>query len=95
MHALSMGCLASLMLAMVTRVSCGHSGRALIADRLMWSLFWLLQLTTLMRIAADAYLPLAGVLLLTAALIWAGVMSVWGVHLGNWYGRRRPDGRPG
>jgi uncharacterized protein involved in response to NO len=95
MHALSMGCLASLMLAMVTRVSCGHSGRALIADRLMWSLFWLLQLTTLMRIAADAYLPLAGVLLLTAALIWAGVMSVWGVHLGNWYGRRRPDGRSG
>ena len=33
LHALTMGCLASLMLAMVTRVSCGHSGRALVADR--------------------------------------------------------------
>ena len=95
MHALSMGCLASLMLAMVTRVSCGHSGRALLADRLMWSLFWLLQLTTVMRIAADIYPSLAGDLLLPAALLWAGVMSVWGMHLGNWYGRLRPDGRPG
>ena len=32
LHALSMGCLGSLMLAMVTRVSCGHSGHALVAD---------------------------------------------------------------
>jgi uncharacterized protein involved in response to NO len=95
MHALSMGCLASLMLAMVTRVSCGHSGRVLHADKLIWSLFWLLQLTTVMRIASDAYPALAGDLLLPAALLWAGVMSVWGVHLGNWYGRVRTDGRPG
>ena len=35
LHALSMGCLGSLMLAMVTRVSCGHSGRALVADNLV------------------------------------------------------------
>lgn len=95
MHALSMGCLASLMLAMVTRVSCGHSGRALHANKLIWSLFWLLQLTTVMRIAADAHPVLAGELLLPAALLWAAVMSVWGMHLGNWYGRFRPDGRPG
>jgi uncharacterized protein involved in response to NO len=95
MHALSMGCLASLMLAMVTRVSCAHSGRALHADKLIWSLFWLLQLTTVMRIAADAYPSLANGLLLPAALLWGGVMSAWGVHLGNWYGRVRTDGRPG
>ena len=95
MHALSMGCLASLMLAMVTRVSCGHSGRPLLANNRMWLLFWLLQLTTVMRVAADAYPFLANGLLLPAALLWAGVMSVWGVHLGNWYGRVRTDGRPG
>ena len=51
LHALSMGCLGSLMLAMVTRVSCGHSGRALVADNLVWGLFWGLQLATLLRIA--------------------------------------------
>ncbi|MDP3604269.1 MAG: NnrS family protein, partial [Polaromonas sp.] len=95
LHALTMGCLASLMLAMVTRVSCGHSGRALVADKLAWSLFWLLQAATLLRIVAAAPFAFAAWLLLAVALLWAGVMAVWGVRLGNWYGRLRADGRPG
>jgi len=95
LHALTMGCLASLMLAMVTRVSCGHSGRALVADRLVWSLFWLLQVATVLRIAAAAQSGMAVWLLLAAALLWASIMAVWGVRLGNWYGRLRADGRPG
>ena len=95
LHALTMGCLASLMLAMVTRVSCGHSGRALVADKIAWSLFWLLQVATLLRVAGAAQSALAGWLLLLAALLWAGVMGVWGVRLGVWYGRLRTDGRPG
>ncbi len=95
LHALTMGCLASLMLAMVTRVSCGHSGRALVADRLVWSLFWLLQAATLLRIAGAAQSVFAGGLLLAAALLWAAIMAVWGVRLGGWYGRLRADGRLG
>lgn len=95
LHALTMGCLASLMLAMVTRVSCGHSGRALVADQIAWSLFWLLQVATLLRIGGAAQSALAGWLLLAAALLWASVMGVWGVRLGVWYGRLRTDGRPG
>ena len=94
-HALTMGCLASLMLAMVTRVSCGHSGRALVADSIAWSLFWLLQAATLLRIAGAAQSAVAGGLLLAAALLWAAIMAVWGLRLGNWYGRLRADGRPG
>lgn len=95
LHALTMGCLASLMLAMVTRVSCGHSGRALVADRLIWSLFWLLQAATLLRIAGAAQTAFAGGLLLAAASLWAAVMAVWGLRLGGWYGRLRADGRLG
>ncbi|MBT9512091.1 MAG: NnrS family protein [Acidovorax sp.] len=98
LHALTMGCLASLMLAMVTRVSCGHSGRALVADRIAWTLFWLLQAATLLRIAA-AVPGVPGVvvrwLLLLAAGLWAGTMGAWGVRLGRWYGCLRADGRPG
>ncbi|MDO8387713.1 MAG: NnrS family protein [Polaromonas sp.] len=95
LHALTMGCLASLMLAMVTRVSCGHSGRALVADKLAWSLFWLLQAATVLRIVAAAPFAFAAWLLLATALLWAAVMAVWGVRLGTWYGRLRADGRPG
>ena len=94
LHALTMGSLGSLMLAMVTRVSCGHSGRTLVADNLVWALFWLLQLAVLLRIGgalnqAPAWLVMA------AALLWAGVMAVWGLRLLGWYGRQRADGRPG
>jgi uncharacterized protein involved in response to NO len=95
LHALTMGCLASLMFAMVTRVSCGHSGRALVADKLVWVLFWLLQAATVLRIVAAAPSALGTWLLLAAALLWAGVMAVWGVRMARWYGRLRADGRAG
>jgi len=87
LHALTMGCLGSLMLAMVTRVSCGHSGRPLVADNLVWSLFWLLQVATLLRISAAVPMWPAQALLIAASLIWAAVMMVWGIRHGSWYGR--------
>lgn len=95
LHALAMGCLASLMLAMVTRVSCGYAGRAQVADRTAWTLFWLLQAATVVRLLATWPSALSQGLLLLAALLWAGLMAVWGVRLGAWYGRVRADGRPG
>ena len=94
LHALTMGFLGSILLAMVTRVACGHSGRALVADATVWTLFWGLQVAVLLRIAGT--LPHAGGLwLAAAALTWAGVVLVWGGRLVNWFGRPRADGRPG
>jgi uncharacterized protein involved in response to NO len=94
LHALTMGFLGSTLLAMVTRVACGHSGRTLVADGLIWLLFWLLQLAVLLRIAGSLAIAPAWVLPV-AALLWAGLMAVWGVRLGSWFGRPRVDGRPG
>jgi uncharacterized protein involved in response to NO len=94
LHALTMGCLGSLLLAMVTRVACGHSGRPLVADNLMWVLFWALQLAVLLRIAGA--LPQApAAVLVAAAGLWAGVVVVWCLRLMGWFGRLRADGRPG
>lgn len=95
LHALTMGSLGSLMLAMVTRVSCGHSGRPLLADRLVWSLFCLLQLATLLRIGAAMQSAGTPWLLLAASLIWLGIMGIWGIRLTGWYGRLRADGAAG
>ena len=94
LHATTMGFLGSLMLAMVTRVSCGHSGRPLVADGLIWSLFCLLQLATVLRLAA----ALGGgsvILTVAAASAWALCVLPWSWHLFNWWGRPRRDGRPG
>lgn len=94
LHALTMGFLGSTLLAMVTRVACGHSGRALVADATVWGLFWVLQAAVLLRIAGT--LPGASGLWLTAAaLTWTAVVLVWGGRLVNWFGRPRADGRPG
>lgn len=95
LHALTMGCLSTLMLAMVSRVSCAHSGRPHVADNLLWSLFWLLQAAVLLRIAATAGFAEAQALLTVAATVWACIMLAWGIRHGNWYGRARNDRRPG
>ncbi len=96
LHATTMGFLGSLMLAMVTRVSCGHGGRSLVADRLAWSAFLLLQAATVLRIAAAVAPPAwMGTLTLTVAALWLAVVAPWALRLLRWYGQPRPDGRPG
>jgi uncharacterized protein involved in response to NO len=95
LHALTMGCLGSLMLAMVTRVSCGHSGRPLVADGLAWSLFLGLQVAVVLRLLASAGTAGSQSLLLATAAVWGAVMAVWASRHGSWYGRPRADGRPG
>ena len=95
LHAVTMGCLGSLMVAMVTRVSCGHGGRPLVADNFVWMLFCALQGAVLMRIAAAAPVASARVFTLCAALAWAIVLAAWASRYGSWYGRPRLDGRPG
>ena len=95
LHAVTIGCLASLMLAMVTRVSCGHSGRPLVADNVVWLLFWLLQATAVLRIAATIPAAPMQALLVAAAVLWTALMLAWGLRYGSWYGRARADGQPG
>ena len=87
LHALAMGGFGSLMLAMVTRVSAAHAGRPQVADNLIWSLFWLLQAATLLRIAATLPWAPAQPLLTAAAALWAAVVLAWGVRYGSGYGR--------
>lgn len=94
LHALTMGFLGSVLMAMVTRVSSGHSGRPLTADNLVWWAFWALQLATVVRIASALEQGSAWLTLLTAT-IWLGVMLLWGRRLVRWYGTPRTDGQPG
>lgn len=93
LHALTMGCLGSLMLAMVTRVTCGHTGRPvpLVADNLVWGVFLLLQVATLLRIAATVAGWPGQALLTAAALLWAGLILTWGGRYAAWYGRPSTD----
>jgi uncharacterized protein involved in response to NO len=95
LHAMTMGFLASVLLAMASRVACGHSGRSLVADALLWSVFWLLQAAVLARLASALWPALPPFVLMFAALAWAGVATAWALRYGRWFGLPRSDGHPG
>lgn len=93
LHAMTIGFASSLLLAMVTRVTCGHSGRTLAADTVTWRLFQLLQVAAVLRICAD--LHGSGMLLLGAVLFWSACVVPWCVKYAPVYWRPRADGRAG
>jgi uncharacterized protein involved in response to NO len=93
-HALFIGFFGSLLVAMVTRVTQGHSGRPLQLGRLAGAAFALMQGVALLRIAAElspdpsAWQAAAGVGWLLAFAPWV-VRSAW-IYL-----TPRRDGQPG
>lgn len=93
-HALTVGFFGSLLVAMVTRVSAGHSGRPLTMDRSAWMAFAVIQLTAVARILtelqADIWAWQA-----VAAGAWLLAFSPWVLRLLGIYLRPRADGRPG
>jgi uncharacterized protein involved in response to NO len=94
LHALTMGFFGSTMLAMVTRVSSGHSGRPLVADNRVWRTFWVLQLAVVLRIVG-AVPGAPAWLMACVALLWLGVVMAWSSRMLGWYGQLRTDGQPG
>lgn len=96
LHALTMGYLGATLVAMITRVVAGHSGRPLAADGIAWALYWVLQAAVLLRVAAAvADGPAATAATLMAVMLWALAAVGWALRYGNWLGRPRVDGRPG
>jgi len=95
LHTVTMGFAASVMFAMVTRVTRGHSGRPLVADDATWRLFWLLQAATLLRLGSELW-PQAYTWLVTAAVLaWLAAFAGWAWKYVPLYLRARADGKPG
>jgi len=95
LHALTLGYLGGTMLAMVTRVSATHSGRARAIDGVARVLHALLQTAVLARVAAALWPASAWLLLPLAALAWLAVALTWALRHGRWLGQPRVDGRLG
>ncbi len=95
LHALGMGYLGATLVAMITRVASGHSGRPLAADDFVWALYWMLQFGVLLRVAAALGPAAADGLTLAAVAAWSLAAVGWALRYGRWLGRPRIDGRPG
>ena len=95
LHAAAMGFVASLLFAMVTRVTCGHSGRPLAADNSTWSLFWVLQTATLLRLGAEFWPQAYAWQVSAAVLAWLAAFAGWAWKYVPAYLSARADGKPG
>jgi uncharacterized protein involved in response to NO len=95
LHALTLGYFSTMALAMVSRVTLGHSGARLLADRLSWGLALALQAVTVLRIAAELTGGAGPALLVLAIFGWLAIFALWGVRYLPVHLRPRVDGRPG
>lgn len=96
LHAIGLGYFGSILLAMVSRVTLGHSGQALKADRLTVMLFVTLQLVTLARLGADiGPASFSNGLMAASVAAWCLVFSAWAIRYAPSYWRARVDGKPG
>ena len=93
LHALTVGGLGGMTLAMMARVSLGHTGRLLEAPRAMTVAFVLLNLGTLLRVTAipgwwQFSVPMAG-------LCWAIAFLIFAATYARMLMQPRVDGKPG
>ncbi len=98
LHALGLGFALSLVIAMVTRVTRGHSGRALRSDRITWTALSGVQIATFLRIAA-AFPAVDSLATVNVSAIAAPVavlaLAPWVVRYSYMLLTPRLDGRPG
>ncbi len=98
LHALGIGFITGMVVAMASRVSLGHSGRSLTANRLTWNTLLGISIAALLRIGAALTAPLfvhAYLFSLAASVAWLGAVIPWVWHYAPMYWRPRADGHPG
>jgi len=96
LHALTIGCFATLMIGMGTRVTFGHSGLPFKVDMGLKLMFAGIQSVAVMRVLAEV-LPLqhGNWLYLASGLVWLASFAPWVWRYLPAYWRVRADGKPG
>jgi uncharacterized protein involved in response to NO len=95
LHALGIGFLTGMIVSMVSRVTLGHSGRQLTADHLTWYVLLGVNITAVLRIAAELISTATPTLNVLAAVAWLACLIPWVWRYAPMYLRPRVDGRPG
>lgn len=98
LHALTIGYFTSILLAMATRVTLGHSGRALKADNLTWCIFLAFQYVVFLRIVAEfpgLGFTLRSYFYICAGVVWIACFGIWSYKFAPIYWKSRSDGDTG
>lgn len=95
LHALGIGFFTGMVVAMASRVTLGHSGRALLADQITWATLFGVNVAATLRVGGELW-PTAGAWLnLLAGIVWLALFAVWAGRYLPMYLRPRVDQRPG
>ncbi len=93
-HALFVGFFGSVLVAMVTRVTQGHSGRPLVMPRVAWFAFVAIQLVAIVRVVGDVTRDPSAWFAI-ASVGWLVALGPWVVRIGRIYLTPRADRKPG
>jgi len=95
-HALTMGAISGLMLAMMMRSSLGHTGRPLVASGADMAAFLTLQLAALIRVSAGLFAAeWYGPVVVSSGAVWVLAFAVFLSRYAPMLVSPRVDGRPG
>jgi uncharacterized protein involved in response to NO len=93
-HALALGFCCTMLVGFVTRVTLGHGGRPLVADRTYWNIYLSMHAVAMLRVVVALASLSAGWIDLTS-LLWLAVMGAWAARMLPVYWQARLDGKPG
>ncbi len=95
LHALGIGFFTGMVVAMASRVTLGHSGRALLADQITWAALFGVNVAAALRVTGELWLAASAWLNLLAGIVWLALFAVWAGRYLPMYLRPRVDQRPG
>jgi uncharacterized protein involved in response to NO len=95
-HLLTIGGMGGLILAMISRVSLGHTGRPLTPPKLMSVAFILISISAMVRAFGPILLPAKTMIFIDiSAFCWIGAFLIFVINYGPMLCKTRIDDRPG
>ena len=93
-HALTAGCIGSMILGMICRVTLGHTGRPLQVGRLTVLSFWLLQAAVVLRVFGPMVVPQwTQMLIVVSGILWGACFVAYLKVYAAMLFAPRPDGQ--
>jgi uncharacterized protein involved in response to NO len=83
LHVLTVGAIGTMLLGVMTRVSLGHTGRALSANRPTVVIFLLINAAALVRVAASWGAAGTTTFIVLSGLFWIGAFALFEIHYGS------------
>ncbi|MEP5569403.1 MAG: NnrS family protein [Halioglobus sp.] len=95
LHALTVGAIGMMILAMISRVSLGHTGRPLVVGPAIFLAFVAMAFAALLRVFGLFWVSDYGAVITASAVLWATAYGLFVIRYLPFLVRPRPDGRPG